>query len=104
MLPALLTTNGMLIGISTPCRRMGLLHTKHRDHYGVSDDDVLVVQGSSKAFNPSLADAAIAAQRAANPTAALAEWDAEFRTDISTWATLCDPGIPYKANLCHHRD
>ena len=58
-LPALLTTNGMLIGISTPYRRMGLLHTKHRDHYGVSDDDVLVVQGSSKAFNPSLADAAL---------------------------------------------
>ena len=42
VLPALLTTNGMLIGISTPYRRMGLLHTKHRDHYGVSDDDVLV--------------------------------------------------------------
>ena len=67
VLPALLTTNGMLIGISTPYRRMGLLHTKHRDHYGVSDDDVLVVQGSSKAFNPSLADAAIAAQRALIP-------------------------------------
>ena len=32
----------------------GIVHTKHRDHYGVSDDDVLVVQGSSKAFNPSL--------------------------------------------------
>ena len=37
----------------------GIVHTKHRDHYGVSDDDVLVVQGSSKAFNPSLADAAL---------------------------------------------
>ena len=32
LLPALATTGGMLIGISTPYRRIGLLHQKHRDY------------------------------------------------------------------------
>jgi hypothetical protein len=85
VLPALATTRGMLIGISTPYRKFGLLHQKHRDHFGVDDDGVLVVQAASKVFNPSLDDAVIAAQRAADPTSALAEWDAEFRADIATF-------------------
>jgi hypothetical protein len=85
VLPALLTTNGMLIGISTPYRRMGLLHQKYRDHFGQDGDDVLVVQGTSTQFNPSLSDAAVHAQRAADPTAASSEWDAEFRTDIAAF-------------------
>jgi hypothetical protein len=85
VLPALATTNGMLIGISTPYRKQGLLHQKHRDHFGVADDDVLVVQGTSKQFNPSLSDSAIAAQRSADPAAAPSEWDAEFRTDLSAY-------------------
>jgi Phage Terminase len=85
VLPSLATTGGMLIGISTPFRKLGLLHLKHRDHFGIDDDDVLVVQGASKLFNPSLSETAIAAQRAADPTAAGAEWDAEFRSDIASF-------------------
>src|SRR5262245_46618678 len=85
ILPSLATTNGMLVGISTPYRKLGLLHQKHRDHFGVDGDDVLVVQGASKTFNPSLSDATLAAQRAADPTAAGAEWDAEFRSDIGAF-------------------
>jgi len=85
VLPSLATTNGMLLGISTPYRKVGLLYQKHRDHFGVADEDVLVVQGASQTFNPSLADATIAAQRAADPTGASAEWDALFRTDIGAF-------------------
>jgi hypothetical protein len=85
VLPALATPRGMLIGISTPYRKFGLLHQKHRDHFGVDDPGVLVVQGASKMFNPSLDDAVIDAQRAADPTSASAEWDAEFRADIATF-------------------
>jgi hypothetical protein len=85
VLPSLATTGGMLVGISTPYRRMGLLHAKHRDHFGEDGDDVLVVAGPSKVFNPLLDDGVIAAQRAADPAAALAEWDAEFRADISAY-------------------
>jgi hypothetical protein len=85
ILPSLVTTGGMLIGISTPYRKLGLLHQKHRDHYGVTSDDVLVVQGASQVFNPTLTDAAISAQREADPVAAGAEWDARFRDDIGAF-------------------
>ena len=54
VLPALATTNGMLIGISTPYRKLGLLHQKHRDHFGVDDNEILVVQGTHAAVQPDL--------------------------------------------------
>ena len=72
----------MLIGISTPYRRMGLLHAKHRDHFGHAGDDVLVVQGDSATFNPLLSLALIETHRASDPEAAVAEWDAQFRSDL----------------------
>ena len=82
VLPSLATTNGMLVGISSPYRKTGLLHAKHKESFGVDGDDVLVVQGSSRTFNPSLTEATIAAQKLADPTAAASEWDAEFRADL----------------------
>jgi hypothetical protein len=85
VLPALATTNGMLIGISSPYRKLGLLHQKHRDHFGVDSNDVLVVQGGTKYFNPTLLDSVIETQRQADPTGAASEWDAEFRSDVSTF-------------------
>jgi hypothetical protein len=85
VLPSLITTDGMLIGISTPYRKIGLLHQKHRDHFGVDSGDTLVVQGGTRAFNRTLSEVAIEAQRVADPTAAPAEWDAVFRDDISAF-------------------
>jgi hypothetical protein len=62
---------------------------------------VLVVQGSTQQFNPSLSDAEIEAQRSADPTAALSEWDAEFRTDISSYLddTTIEQAIEYSRPL-----
>jgi hypothetical protein len=56
VLPSLATTNGMLIGISTPYRKLGLLHQKYRDYFGVDHDDVLVVQGGAQTFNSTLSE------------------------------------------------
>jgi hypothetical protein len=85
VLPALMTSGGMLIGISTPYRKIGLLHQKHRDHFGVDSDDVLVVQGPSTAFNPTLTQAKIDAAVADDPEGATSEWEATFRTDLSAF-------------------
>jgi hypothetical protein len=97
VLPALATTNGMLVGISTPYRRLGLLHQKSRDHYAVAGDEVLVVKGGTKQFNPTLSDRTIATQRLADPTAATSGWDAEFRADISSFLddALIDGAVEY---------
>jgi hypothetical protein len=82
--PSLLTTKGMLIGISTPYRRAGLLYQKHKQHFGV-DGETLVVQGPSELFNPTLDAAELAEERAADPTAAISEWDAQFRADVNAY-------------------
>jgi terminase large subunit-like protein len=84
VLPSLAHTNGLLVGISTPYRKHGLLHAKYKAHFGRSEGegDTLVVRGDSKRFNPTLDGAMIAAQRAADPAAAASEWDAQWRTDV----------------------
>lgn len=84
VLPSLASTGGMLIGISSPYRRLGLLYEKHRDHFGMNDDDVLVVQGPSTTWNSTLDPKIVERAIAADPEAALAEWHAEFRSDISS--------------------
>lgn len=87
VLPALATTGGKLIGISSPYRKAGLLYQKHRDHYGTDDDDVLVIQGRSLDLNSTLDPAIVERSRAADPEGAKAEWDGQFRDDISGFVT-----------------
>jgi hypothetical protein len=84
VLPALATTNGMLIGISSPYRRTGLLHTKYRDHYGQDGDDVLIIQAETARLNPTINTDVIAAAHVDDPHAALAEWGAQFRGDLAS--------------------
>lgn len=85
VLPALLTTGGMLVAISTGYRRQGLLYTKHRDHFGQDSTDTLVVQGTTLQFNQTLTEADLAAQIAADPAAAESEWRGGFRDDIASF-------------------
>jgi hypothetical protein len=83
VMPALATTGGMLVAISSPYRRIGLLHAKHRDYFGKDDNSVLVIQGESRAFNPTLDDDIIRRAKEEDPEAALAEWDGFFRSDLT---------------------
>ena len=83
VVPALATTGGRLIGISSPYRQIGLLHAKHRDHFSKDSPDVLVVSGGTEAFNPTIDRSVIARARADDPVAAAAEWDGMFRGDIA---------------------
>jgi hypothetical protein len=85
VLPGLSTTGGMLVILSSPYRRAGLLFERHRAYFGKDDDDVLVVAGASELFNPTLDREVIARAREADPAAARAEWDGLFRDDISSF-------------------
>lgn len=87
VLPALATTNGMLIGISSPYAQRGLLHQKYRNHFGKDDAEVLVIQAPTRVFNPTIDESVIEAARSADPEAAAAEWMAEFRGDLSTFVS-----------------
>lgn len=77
--PGLVTIPGaMIIGISSPYRRGGLLYRKFLDAYGKPDPDILVVRGPSTAFNPLLPQRIIDAAIERDPEAAAAEWRSDL--------------------------
>jgi hypothetical protein len=85
VLPALAASGGPLVAISTPYRKTGLLHERHKSFFGVDDPDVLVIQGASTLFNPTLKPAMIDRAMRDDPEAAEAEWQAQFRSDIDAF-------------------
>ena len=89
LMPGLATRPGsMLIGISSPYRKAGLLHQKFRDHFGRDDDNVLFVRAPSLVMNPTLDPAIVAEALENDPVAARAEWLAEPRDDISSYVDV----------------
>ena len=83
--PALAASGGRLVAISSPYRRVGLLHQKHKAYFGVASDRTLIIQGPSTAFNPLLDQATIDAAYEEDPEAASSEWGAEFRSDLAAF-------------------
>lgn len=75
--------NSMLIGISTPYKRAGLLYEKWQQSYGKDDPDVLVIKGTTRQFNENIRQNVIDSAMARDPDAASAEWLAEWRNDLS---------------------
>lgn len=82
--PGLATTGGMLIGISSPYAKRGLLYDKFRKHFG-QNGDVLVVKGPTRIFNPTVAKSLIDRAIAEDPEGARSEWLGEFRDDIAAF-------------------
>jgi hypothetical protein len=81
--PGLATLPGsMLVGISSPHKKSGLLYDKWREHYG-RDGDVLVVRAPSMTLNPTLDQRIIDEAMERDPAVARAEWMAEWRDDLA---------------------
>jgi hypothetical protein len=57
----------VLIGISSPYARSGLLYKKYRDHYGKNSPDVLVIKAPTRTLNPTIDQAVIDAAMADDP-------------------------------------
>jgi hypothetical protein len=86
ILPSLATIPGaMMVAISTPHIKSGLLFEKFSKHFGASSDDVLVVWASSLTLNPTLDEAFIASAYELDPEKASAEFDVQWRTDIAAF-------------------
>jgi hypothetical protein len=77
----------MLIGISTPYRRSGLLFNRWRRHFGKPGDEVLVIHGPSTVFNPLVPQQIIDEAIEADPEAGAAEWLAEWRRDLADFVS-----------------
>lgn len=85
--PGMLTLKdqAMLIGISSPHKKSGLLWTKYHECFGRDDPNVLVVKATSMQLNPTLDAEYIAGEIAANPDLNRAEYLCEWRTDLSSF-------------------
>jgi hypothetical protein len=75
----------MLIGISSPYRKSGLLYNKWKQFFGRNDPDVLVIQAPSRTLNPTISQSEIDRDMADDPASARAEWYGEWRDDIAGW-------------------
>ena len=86
--PAMGTVPGamMLIG-SSPYARRGVLWDSYRRYFGRDDAPVLVWQAPTRVMNPSFPQSIIDAAMERDPAHALAEYGAQFRTDVEAFIT-----------------
>ncbi len=92
----------MLIMISSTHRRAGLLYERWRNFYGRDDNDVLVVRGTTRQFNPQFDQRVIDAAIAEDPQRFHAEYNSEWRDDLTTFLSrelleaAIDAGVPVR--------
>lgn len=79
--------DAMLIGISTPHLRDGLLWDKFQASYGKDDQTTLVVKATSLQLNPLLSAEELEAEIAADPVRKRAEYLVEWRESASNLIT-----------------
>ncbi len=83
----LMTTRGPLVCISSPYAKRGTLYDTHKRNFGKDDSPILVWQASSLTMNPTLSRDAIDQAHEEDPEGALADYDAQFRSDIESFVT-----------------
>jgi hypothetical protein len=85
----------MLLCASSPYARRGALWDAHRKHFGKDGDPVLVWQAPTRQMNPTVAQSIIDDALAADPSAAAAEYLAQFRDDVESFVSrdLVDAAI-----------
>jgi hypothetical protein len=83
VMPSLARSRGPLIAISSPYRRAGMLHERHKSFFGVDDSHVLFVQAATSAFNSTIDKAIIDQAAKDDPESARSEWQGEFRADLA---------------------
>jgi hypothetical protein len=79
--------SALLLGISSPYSRRGVLWDAYRRHYGVEDSPVLVWQADTRSMNPTVSPEVIARAYEEDEASASAEYGAEFRRDIEGFAS-----------------
>jgi len=84
--PGMATIPGsMLIGLSSPYSKRGVLYNAWRRHYGDDESDVLVWQAATRTMNPSVPQSIVDRAYEDDPDAAAAEYGALFRADLEQY-------------------
>jgi hypothetical protein len=80
--------NALLLGISSPYARRGVLWDAFREHYGKARTRALVWKAATREMNETVSPETIALAYATDASAASAEYGGEFRTDIESFISL----------------
>ena len=84
--PSLATTGGPLIIISSPHGKSGEVYEAYRTNFGPNGDPrILVVNGATRDFNPSLPQAVVDRAIERDPELNKAEYLGQFRSDIANF-------------------
>jgi hypothetical protein len=87
--PAMATVpNALLLGISSPYARRGVLWNAYREHYGKDSEDVLVWQSNTRSMNPQVSESLIQHAYESDEISARSEYGAEFRSDIESFLSF----------------
>jgi hypothetical protein len=104
--PSLATTGGLLAVISSPYAKRGEVWSTYRAHFGPDGDpQILVAQGASREFNPSLSERVVERALERDRAAATAEYLALFRDDIESFVSIeiveacVERGVPVRPPL-----
>jgi len=87
--PAMATVPGaLLLGISSPYAKRGVLYQMFREYYAKANAPVLVWKAATREMNPTVSLATITAAYLRDSASASAEYGAEFRSDIETFLSV----------------
>ena len=86
--PSLATTNGTLFCIGSPHARRGETWATYRKHFGPSGHaSILVANGPTKVFNPTIKQSVIDRAYEDDPQVAASEWGGQFRSDLESYVS-----------------
>ena len=84
--PAMATIkDSMLISLSTPYSRKGVIFDYFNKYYGKDHEGILVLNAPTETMNPQVPQSVIREAYEQDPAAAAAEYGAEFRRDIESF-------------------
>ncbi|APX95086.1 hypothetical protein BWR19_17090 [Halomonas sp. 1513] len=107
--PALSLTDGLMLGISTPHARQGVMYSRWKRHYRKADAPALVVQAPSRRLNPRLPQSVVDEAMAEDEPSARAEYYSTWRDDVASYVSrdvleaLVTPGITERPPHPAHR-
>lgn len=81
--PALVTLQGKLVALSSPYAKRGILWDAYKRYFAKENGRVLVAQAPTLTMNPTIPVAEIEEAKAEDREHALAEYEAQFRSDIA---------------------
>ncbi len=87
--PALVTTGGPLIAISSPYAKRGEMYAEFKRNFGPAGDPlILIARAESRALNPLLSQRVVDRAYERDALAAAAEYGGEFRSDVDSFISL----------------